>query len=359
MKKFIFMMTMLFATLSMSAQHVEESGVFDNAYVSVSTGLTTPTTNWWWFPGGTGIDSNMRPMFQIEVGKAMNTYYTTAFEVDARVNTTMAKTAFDETTVSWLHKVNVLNVVNGYKERTFEMYPMFGLGWGHNFFDGDDYGVFMLALEFDWTLNDAWYILARPQFRWKHMENKFRLDVDESDWGVSVGVAYRFKNRDGGRGFNVCNYDELYAQNEFLNDEINKLRATVRDGENVIGHQKQMIDELNARKNEVKEIVIDNTVEPTVGFLMNEYAVTPDKMPYLYKVAEQYKDRKLVVVGYADKGTGTHKYNKELSLKRAEAVKDALVKLGLNADNIEVKAMGDLVQPFDENDMNRVVIIEK
>lgn len=66
-----------------------------------------------------------------------------------------------------------------------------------------------------------------------------------------------------------------------------------------------------------------------------------------------------MIVGYADKATGTPQYNKELSMKRAQAVKDALVELGLDEKNIELKAIGDTEQPFDENDYNRVVIIKQ
>ena len=78
---------------------------------------------------------------------------------------------------------------------------------------------------------------------------------------------------------------------------------------------------------------------------------------YLYNIANLYKNDIIVVEGYADAKTGTADYNKELSLKRAEAVKDVLLKYG--ATNVTVKAFGSEVQPFTENDMNRVVIITK
>lgn len=64
-----------------------------------------------------------------------------------------------------------------------------------------------------------------------------------------------------------------------------------------------------------------------------------------------------VVTGYADKGTGNAKINKSLSEKRAVEVADKLKAEGISADRISVDSKGDTVQPFAENDKNRVVII--
>ena len=67
---------------------------------------------------------------------------------------------------------------------------------------------------------------------------------------------------------------------------------------------------------------------------------------------------RIAIEGYADKGTGTHSYNQKLSDKRAAAVKDFLVGKGIAASRIiAVEGNGDKVQPFAENDLNRVVII--
>ena len=67
---------------------------------------------------------------------------------------------------------------------------------------------------------------------------------------------------------------------------------------------------------------------------------------------------RIVIEGYADKGTGTHGYNQKLSDRRAAAVKDFLVGKGIAASRIiSVEGNGDRIQPFAENDLNRVVII--
>ena len=65
---------------------------------------------------------------------------------------------------------------------------------------------------------------------------------------------------------------------------------------------------------------------------------------------------KVQVTGYADSGTGNHKINMKYSQNRADVVVKALKEGGIAADRITSEAKGDTVQPFAENDMNRVAI---
>ena len=69
-------------------------------------------------------------------------------------------------------------------------------------------------------------------------------------------------------------------------------------------------------------------------------------------------DTKLSVNGYADKQTGSAKYNQALSEKRVKTVVDLLKKAGANEANIETAAHGSEVQLFDSAAKNRVVTIE-
>ena len=82
------------------------------------------------------------------------------------------------------------------------------------------------------------------------------------------------------------------------------------------------------------------------------------QMQRVADLMKKYKDAKIMVVGYADKGTGNPRLNKMYSERRAAECKDALVnKYGIEADRITTDSKGDTVQPFEENDKNRCVII--
>ena len=69
-------------------------------------------------------------------------------------------------------------------------------------------------------------------------------------------------------------------------------------------------------------------------------------------------DAKFTVTGYADKGTGNARLNKMYAERRATDVTSKLInEHGLDAARITTDSKGDTVQPFEENDKNRCVII--
>ena len=68
------------------------------------------------------------------------------------------------------------------------------------------------------------------------------------------------------------------------------------------------------------------------------------------------KDAKVQITGYADAGTGNDRVNDRIAAKRADAVVAALKKAGIAADRISFDSKGARVQPFADNDSNRVSI---
>lgn len=78
--------------------------------------------------------------------------------------------------------------------------------------------------------------------------------------------------------------------------------------------------------------------------------------------ADSIKDSDSVftVSGYADKKTGSAKFNQSLSEKRAQAVYDYLVKQGVDSSKLEKQAFGGVDPIFFNNDvLSRTVIIKK
>lgn len=70
-----------------------------------------------------------------------------------------------------------------------------------------------------------------------------------------------------------------------------------------------------------------------------------------------HPETKAELTGYADAGTGNPTINAKLAEQRVARVKKMLVeKYGIAADRIATSSKGDTVQPFSNNDDNRVVL---
>ena len=68
-------------------------------------------------------------------------------------------------------------------------------------------------------------------------------------------------------------------------------------------------------------------------------------------------DTKLLVTGYADCATGSQAFNQKLSQKRAEQLAKQLVKMGVDKNNIEIKANGG-VKELKPNSYNRRATVQ-
>lgn len=87
----------------------------------------------------------------------------------------------------------------------------------------------------------------------------------------------------------------------------------------------------------------------------------PEPASKIQKIADFVKAHKncsVQVTAYADKATGTPELNMQYSKERAEKVVAALVKAGVSRSVITSEYKGDTVQPFAENDKNRVAIVK-
>ena len=99
-----------------------------------------------------------------------------------------------------------------------------------------------------------------------------------------------------------------------------------------------------------------------VFFDINKATLTEKDKARLKLYAESMQNAKDVtfsVAGYADKATGTPKINQSLSERRAQAVYDYLISLGIPASKMETSANGGVDPIFFNNDvLSRTVIIK-
>ena len=118
-------------------------------------------------------------------------------------------------------------------------------------------------------------------------------------------------------------------------------------------------------KEVIKEVekYINNEIPAStaVFFDINKATLTQKDKARLQVYAESMKnaDATFTVAGYADKATGTPKINQTLSEKRAQAVYDYLISLGIPASKMTTQANGGVDPIFFNNDvLSRTVIIK-
>ena len=119
-----------------------------------------------------------------------------------------------------------------------------------------------------------------------------------------------------------------------------------------------------APKPEPKPAPVEKKVEEIrrdIFFTINSYKIAPAEEAKIREVVDflgKNSEAKVVVTGYADKGTGNDRINDRIAAKRAAAVVWMLEKrYGIPAERITEDSKGARVQPFAENNMNRVSIM--
>lgn len=174
---------------------------------------------------------------------------------------------------------------------------------------------------------------------------------------ANVAAVGGFNFNIGGRGwdtFNQCDYMTKIAS---LNGQVNDLRSQLLAcGQEVAALESQ----LPCPEPKVQKDCVNAPLMTTVRFLIDSDVIMETEEVNIFNMAEWMKanpKENVVIVGYADKDTGTSEYNMELSKKRADAVANALVeKYGIDKSRLTVKYDGSDSQPYSTNDWNRIVI---
>ena len=113
----------------------------------------------------------------------------------------------------------------------------------------------------------------------------------------------------------------------------------------------------------IKEIIKEIPAQATVAifFKLGKSIISEEGMVNLKLMAKNMKANptaKYKIAGFADKGTGSVAGNQTLSEKRAQAVYDALIAEGVEAERLEKIAMGGVDPLFEKAHLTRVVILE-
>ncbi len=118
-----------------------------------------------------------------------------------------------------------------------------------------------------------------------------------------------------------------------------------------IGERRAQIAEMEARmlKEQMERLQAEHTdrgMVMTLGdvlFDIDKADLKPGGVQTVERLAEfmkEYENYRVRVEGYTD-STGEASYNRDLSLRRAQAVRDELLQEGISADRIEVQGFGE------------------
>ena len=396
MKKFFTLCAAAALAVSASAQTVTESKTFDNWYIGVNGGLATGIHPSQLGCGGTWL-KDITPNAGIRVGR----YFTPVFGLAAESNVYFSdlhhtgrtmnnlfgnytNTLVNSINTSLIATINFSNWFGGYKgePRLFEVSGVYGLGWGHvfggedhdryyaNSWDSADKVDFLTSkagLDFAFNLgkDKAWQVYVEPSMNWSlngYGYEGVAYNINKSAFQLNAGIVYKFKNSNGSHNFTIA---QLRDQNEIdgLNSQINSLRSDLNDKDAQLSAKDKQIkdlqnalDECNKKPKYVKPATATN-LQPTVLFRQGKAVVDKSQMPNIELIAQYMKNHpeaKVEIKGYASP-EGNKDFNQALSQKRADAVKNVLVKkYKIAADRLTTKGMGATDKLFKQVEFNRV-----
>ena len=170
---------------------------------------------------------------------------------------------------------------------------------------------------------------------------------------LTAGVTYTF----GGKKFISCS---AKVDQNAINNEVNKYRSELAQAQADLANAKNaMANAKPVTKEVMKEIEVagPRAIFFKIGSArIDDYGMV--NIQLAAKILKANPDKKYKIAGYADKATGSTFTNQKLSEKRAQAVYDALIKEGVDKDQLELVGFGGTANMFGKDYLNRVVILE-
>lgn len=173
---------------------------------------------------------------------------------------------------------------------------------------------------------------------------------------LTAGLTYHFPTR----GFQRP-VPQIISEAELgiMRSKINTLVAANHELQEALSEaQSQPVAEA------VEEVVVTeaNIAPRTVFFTIGSSELSPREemnLSYLAAKMKEFPESQYTVYGYADSATGTPAINQELSLKRAQAVVNSLVKkYGIDSSRLKAEAGGGVDKFGKPIYLNRVVLVE-
>ena len=177
---------------------------------------------------------------------------------------------------------------------------------------------------------------------------------------INVQTTGGFSFNLGGVNYQAYNACKDMAYINSLNNQVNALRGELAATATALAAAESQLPCPTVEQVEYTEVVNPAPLMSTVRFSINSARISNEEMVNVYNTAEYLKANpavNVIIKGYADKDTGTSDYNKTLSVKRAQAVYDALTKTyGIDNSRLTIEGAGSSEQVYDVNNWNRIVI---
>lgn len=364
MKKFILTMLLaLTAVFSVNAQtqsnYAGSSKFMDNVSVGVVGGVETNLNQWNWPQGavaGIVINKEITPVFGVTLEG--NTNINGLSNWSKPVTHFHCANTFDGISTYLTGRVNLTNAIWKYngKPRKFEVEVNAGPGYGFLLHEKYNALLAKAGLNLNYNVTDAWTIALRPAVVYD-LSGTGSFNTKRAIGQVTAGIVYHFKTSNGTRSFNKAKlYDQ--AEVDMLNGKINTLQKNLNNANATI---EVMRDSLTKTNTLIETNEVTKMVYPKIQFKKGTDKIESTSMANIYDIADALKDvdGTIKVTGYAST-EGSTKYNKELSLKRAVAVKNALIKAGVDASKIKTIGAGPVNKFSPDNlELNRIVTTEK
>lgn len=358
MKKSLLLLAGVLGISSLNAQTTEEQTTKfrDNWSIGLNGGIVTPLTHSAFF-------KNARATMGLDLNKQFSPIYGLTLENMWSINTYDSQAAFDASNLMLLHRINLNNVFCRYKGKPslFEVEALGGFGWLHvndAYEEGDgtmrdgNWITSKAGLNFNFNIGEkkAWTIAVKPAIVWtmtQFVQDHINFDANDANWEITAGVVYRFKNSNGKHYYsNGCTHAEQIAA---LNATISSMEAEAAGKDRALQNAQQTINDLQKDledcKNKKVAPVVQATEKPeyAIIFRHNSSKVDALQMPNIDRMATYLKNNsnaKVNISGYASP-EGDANYNQKLSEKRAEAVKNILVKeYGIDESRIKAEGKG-------------------
>ena len=232
---------------------------------------------------------------------------------------------------------NLSNMFCGYNEnRVWNVTPFVGAAFMNNGSNAVD-----LGLQSSWKISSKLSIYAEAALILGDREGAIEKIKDSYDryTDVSIGLTYNIGKSNWKKTPDV---NALMAMNK---EQMDALNSSLKEQQDENSRLKDMLAKQKNQKPATvgtSSKVIVSTSQSVFFNLGSSKIASKKDLVNVKEVAEYAKanNSKIVVTGYADSKTGSASYNKTLSEKRANAVANELVKMGVSRDNIIVEAAG-------------------